>query len=149
MENTYTKVKVTDTEEKTAKNGTKYLSVKVEGGKSYSCWEPTLFWNFQKSGEVELEVIVQKNGNFENIVGIKGVDYMPSKTGTSRIEKAMNRKDATITKFADRKENSMTRFAIMRDSAMFAVASFQKDAEGKNLQEWHEHWKVYFEAEYS
>ena len=144
---TYTKIKVVDTVEKTAKNDSKYLSIKTDVG-NFSCWEPTLFWNFQKSGEAELEVLIIEKGGFKNIVGIKGVDYVPAKTGTSRnsreITKAMDRKEATIKNFTEKKENSMAEFAQKRDSAMFASSPKSRE----ELESDYRYWREFFYKEY-
>ena len=110
-------------EEKTAKNGGKYLAIVAEEGR-FSCWQAVLFQTLQDNVGKPLEVEIAKKGEYENIIGAGNLKAL---TPPRFVQES---RDKSIREAQARKNDAILLF----NSFNSAIALFPHLVEAKQLQ---------------
>jgi len=103
--------------------------------------------------EVEGEVIQTTNGKFTNVTLYAPKNQNSAQGGGYKakvMEAAMQRKDASISKFQDNKEESIKTAGILRDTTLLTMAEVGKDgATDEVIKEVWERWHSWLTNKYN
>lgn len=132
-------------ENKTGKSGKPYqaMTLKDETGAMFE--NVTTFDSLSLAGDYEGEII--QNGQYLNFK-MKMANPYPKPAGRG-IDKAMERKEASITKFADRKEESIALMSSQRDAVLIVttlypeLASYEEPHKTREIEAKYHQWRKF------
>lgn len=133
-------------ENKTGKSGKVYqvMTLKDESGAYFE--NVSSFDDLKLAGDYEGEII--QNGQYLNFK-LKATNPYPKPAGRG-IAQAMERKEASITKFADRKEESIALMSSQRDAVMIVtslypeLASYEEPHKTREIEAKYHQWRKFF-----